>query len=152
MPHSRRTKLVVILFITGIVLWVGGTGFVRGRELQRRLICATNLKEVGTSLRIYRNDDHDSDPAVPPIEWLIAKGYVSQQQSICPSSRPNTSNYIVVPFDRSHPRDNRAVVLYEPKSNHGGDGGNVFFADGHASFVRGKDYDDLIGTLSTSAP
>jgi len=150
--RSPRTKLMVVLIITGVVLWVGGTGFIRGRELQRRLICAKNVKGLGTSLRIYRSDHHDVDPTIPPIEWLMAKGYVSHQQCICPSSTPSTSNYIVVPFDPSHPGDERAVVLYEPKSNHGGEGGNVLFADGHVSFVRGRDYDDLIVSRSNTAP
>ena len=43
--------------------------------------------------------------------------------------------------------DPRTVIAYEPKSNHGNEGGNVAFADGHVEFIKGQRYDDLIGNL-----
>ena len=61
----------------------------------------------------------------------------------CPSSGLEKYNYVLVSLPGSdQPIDGRTVILYEPKSNHG-DGGNFLFTDGHASFVRGREYDRL---------
>jgi len=131
-PRKRIVKLVCLLLLTACVLGVGLRGAYRGRELQRRLICIENLKRL----------------AAPST----ATGTLVTRSLICPSSASSTSNYVLVPLRPSASFDNRTVVAYEPKSNHGGEGGNVVFADGHATFVRVPEYDELVSSLAEANP
>ena len=38
--------------------------------------------------------------------------------------------------------------MYEPLSNHGDEGSNLLFVDGHVTFVRAPEYEDLMKTVS----
>jgi len=147
-PTGGQTiKQVVILLILGIVLYVGWHGAVSGWELQRRVACAANLKGIGTSAKIYGADlDWGDTPAV--LEALIASGAIVRAQTICPGYNGPASNYRLVPAAPVEGKvDDRAIIAYEPKSNHRGEGGNVLYADGHANFVGVPEYDRLIESI-----
>jgi len=145
-PRKRIVKLICFLLLTGCVLGVGLHGAYRGRELQRRMVCIENLKLLATSSAETRQ--------------------LRSQSLVCPSSGSSASNYVLVPLRTGSlldlspgdsrvarlPVDNRAVIAYEPKSNHGGEGGNVVFADGQASFVPVPEYDELVHSAATAKP
>lgn len=115
----------------------------RTRELNRRLICGSQLKGIVTAFKIYANDNDSEFASTGAIESLIGRGDLSREQTVCPGSGLSTSNYLIVPLSWAEPADNRTVVAYEPKSNHG-DGGNFLYADGHAAFAKGDEYDRLV--------
>jgi prepilin-type processing-associated H-X9-DG protein len=121
------------------------------RELSKRMVCQANMRGIYTTMKIYTDDDPGEGQAT--LDDLVTTGYITSRQLICPSSGLNTSNYIIVsyPSDPSS-LDCDAVIMYEPKSNHGGEGGNVVFVDGHASFVGGAEYDRLIRKLPSGEP
>ena len=121
----------------------------RARELSKRLVCASNLKGIGTILLIYEND-HPGQGA-PTLDDLVAQGDLVPDQLVCPSSGLNTTNYVIVPGAVGS-GDRNAIMAYEPKSNHGDEGGNILFADGHVTFVRVPEYDELIGSLESGGP
>ena len=125
------------LMVVGLLFPMVG----RGQALDRRLICGSNLKGVATASRIYANDVGLAVTA--SIESLVEQGYMSSERTICPYSGLSTSNYVMAPVSRTGPVDNRTIVAFEPKSNHGG-GGNVVYADGHAAFATGDEYDRLV--------
>ena len=144
-PNMRRLIVIVILFVTPVTAVLVAVR-ERNRQLSVELVCGSYLKGIGTSLKIYANDFPNE--ASPTIEDLIDEGQLSRKQTICPATDLSVSNYVVVLPLTSIGLDNRSVVLYEPKSNHGV-GGNVVFADGHAKFVKGDEYDRLTAEAST---
>ena len=44
------------------------------------------------------------------------------------------------------------VVLYEPLQNHGGEGGNVLFCDGHVEFVPQADWEQVLRDGGVNLP
>ena len=140
-PRRRpRVKLAIIVLLVAYVLWIGLNAALNARELQRRMVCAANLKGIGVAFKVYSGEGWDGK--APAVEWLIARGCIEQRQAICPSSNLSQSNYVLVPLP-DRPVSDRTVIAYEPRSNHGV-GGNAVFADGHAEFLRGDDYDRLV--------
>lgn len=135
---------MMIRRIVILVACVMGVGVLvplvlRGRELSKQLVCARNIR---TSAKI-RGGDH-AGGGVRALDQLVASGKIPKEAMVCPSSGLDRCNYVLVPAPAAGQAiDHRAVVMYEPKSNHG-DGGNILFADGHASFIRGKRYDLLV--------
>ncbi len=147
-PRRRpRIKLAIIVFVVAYVLWIGVHAIINARELQLRMICGANLKGIGAAFKFYSLEGWDGK--MPAVEWLIARGCVEPRQAICPSSNLSQSNYVLVPPLTDGPINDRTVIAYEPRSNHR-DGGNAVFADGHAEFLRGDDYDGLVAALTSN--
>ncbi len=137
-----KSKAIIVV-IVALVVPIIGWSISRSRELSKRLVCSSNMKHIGTSARIYAADTTGGNV----VEQLIHSGVISKDALTCPSSGLRQGNYVIVA--RPTPLiDNRTVVVYEPKSNHG-DGGNFLFADGHASFISSEQY-DLIASNPTS--
>jgi len=151
-PRQRIVKVICLLAVTGLALWVGLHGAIRARELQRRLVCVANIKGIGTSAMIYATE---WDGTTPIADWLVKTALIGPKSAKCPCA--DHPNYVVVTAaldtpNADRPLDNRMVIAYEPKSNHGGEGGNVLFGDGHASFVRVPAYDELVSSVVKSSP
>lgn len=148
-PRKRIVKLLCIVLISACALWIGLLGAIPARELQRRLVCAANVKGIGISAKIYADR---WDGTTPIIDWLVKTGQIDPKSAKCPCA--DSPNYVLLfptpPIGAENdntPVDNM-VLAYEPKSNHGGEGGNVVFGDGHASFVRVPEYDELVNSVS----
>jgi len=151
MPQRERiVKLLCILVVTGLVLWVGLHGAIRAREPGRRIVCAKQLMGIATEMQVYVNSGWDGKS--PFIEWLLANNPDSQRWVTCPGSGKGMSNYVILPLSEGWPTDRKAVIAYEPKSNHGGEGGNIVFGDGHASFVRVPEFDELVRSAAKANP
>ena len=138
MIRNANIVLIVVVAVPIVALSIS-----RGCEVSRRLACARTMKRIGTSARIYATDT----TVEKAVEQPVHSGDIPKDSPICLSSGLQHGNYVIVALS-APPIDNRTVVMYEPKSNHG-DGGNFLFADGHASFIRGEQY-DLVASKPTS--
>ncbi len=150
MTNRRLRVLLLCGACAVIVITVITMGAFRLRELSRRAVCGGNMQAIRTAMNIYGSTYSDLGP--PPYTRLVEQGYLASEVLICPSADLSRSNYVCASvFDKLTTRDN-AVVMFEPKSNHGGVGGNVLFGDGHAAFVRSPRYERLIGGLPHKDP
>lgn len=123
----------------------------RARELSKRLVCGANLKGIGLVVQAYSGDWPGSSGTLT-IDRLVQQGAITPQQTICPSSDLGLGNYVLVSPRPDRSAGDRGIVAYEPKSNHGGEGGNVAYADGHVEFLRGASYDEAIARLPAAPP
>lgn len=127
-------------------------------ETPYRSICASRLRQVGYALEVYATANGG---ALPPELAYAAPVMLSPESLVCPLSRDKPARlslpgaigqwrtiadpahgscsftYVAhaVPLAALPPT---AVLAYETTTaNHGGDGRNVLFADGHVEFVAG---------------
>jgi prepilin-type processing-associated H-X9-DG protein len=126
----------------------------RSREPSLRVRCASNMKQIGLGAIMYANNNGSRFPpdlaTIFQDEDLIPEVFVCPQTPTPPPAgpttqavaaqlkRPGVSDYIYVGDGLTTSSLDDSVVLYEPLSDHGGDGMNVLFADGRVVWVEGK--------------
>ena len=120
----------------------------RARELSKRIVCSSQLQAIGMAMTQY---SLSTGAACTDFDQLLDAGYVSPGQFRCPSDAQGPCSYYFVP----HPdpaaedyADPKRIVVYEHPLIHGGEGGNVLWADGHVSFEKSPGYDQLIDSLT----
>jgi prepilin-type N-terminal cleavage/methylation domain-containing protein/prepilin-type processing-associated H-X9-DG protein len=69
-------ELLVVIAIIALLISILLPSLSRARELSKRLVCAANLKGIGTSCKLYANDNYE--------KWMIPgfKSTVIDQQGI----------------------------------------------------------------------
>ncbi|RME36207.1 MAG: prepilin-type N-terminal cleavage/methylation domain-containing protein [Planctomycetota bacterium] len=60
-------ELLVVIAIIALLISILLPSLSRARELSKRLVCASNVKGIGTSAKIYANDNSEKWP-VPPFK------------------------------------------------------------------------------------
>jgi prepilin-type N-terminal cleavage/methylation domain-containing protein/prepilin-type processing-associated H-X9-DG protein len=105
-------ELLVVIAIIALLISILLPSLSRARELSKRLVCASNIKGIGTSCKIYANENSEKWP-IPPfkqsaitdetgIDYLPgssespddpgAVGYERWSESRSEASRTNASN------------------------------------------------------------
>ena len=59
-------ELLVVIAIIALLISILLPSLSRARELSKRLVCASNIKGIGTSAKIYANDNNEKWP-IPPF-------------------------------------------------------------------------------------
>ncbi|MCH8147336.1 MAG: prepilin-type N-terminal cleavage/methylation domain-containing protein [Planctomycetes bacterium] len=60
-------ELLVVIAIIALLISILLPSLSRARELSKRLVCMSNIKGIGTSFKIYANDNNESYP-IPPFD------------------------------------------------------------------------------------
>jgi hypothetical protein len=142
------------IIISSVLLLVAWGSFYSLRQPGFRLVCGTNLNGLGKAMMIYANDYDGKYPTANKwCDLLIQGDYTTEKQFVCRSaSREDDNgrcNYAMNPnCEPNSPRD--MVLLFETEAgwnqfggpeilttdNHGGEGCNILFNNGHVKFVR----------------
>ena len=149
-PAAWGTFLCGGVLLLGVPLMSMG----RAREPVKRVVCASNLRQIGQSARQYAIDHGGAFP--PDLETLLVNSDFVARSFVCPSSEHapapppppfvlgSNCSYIYVGTGRHDDGSRGAVLAFELPTNHNADGANVLFADGTVRFLTPAEYGPLL--------
>ncbi len=127
----------------------------RARETANRAKCASNMHQIGLGLLLYQQDHNQAYP--PDLATLWQSEQLSGSVFVCPSSNDTPAaspaqltagghlSYVYVPPADGTTPGALTPVLYENGADHGGDGTNILFGDGHVSWYAAASAKALLG-------
>jgi len=168
--------LVVLMFAAGIAMigvvhqstWLARSPvpifFPSGsREVANRVKCASNLRQIGVAIDQYArdhdgkcpddfadlllNDDITAAVFVCPSAADIPASGRSQQEIARNLKKPGCCSYLYFAKGVRAPWEPTRVLATEPLENHGEDGINVLYGDGHVGWVGRKEAEELLRKL-----
>jgi prepilin-type processing-associated H-X9-DG protein len=137
----------------------------RGRETANRVRCANNLNQIGQAIQLYANGNKGKYP--PDLGTLVKSGAVPIDLLVCPAgdaaipvairtatkeeqavwaNESSSYVYVAAALDLNAAPD--AAVLYEKEGNHGEDGMNFLYGDGHVEWQTAQVAQQLIKTAA----
>lgn len=151
-------ELALLLAISVILPSLG-----RAREPAKRVMCATNLRQIGQACALYAQANGGQYP--DSFERVLITEDISAEVFCCPSAdsekaigpttralladfrKPGRCSYIYLGAGLREPIDPKAVIAYEPLADHDNDGINVLYGDGTVDFLPTDKAKALIATL-----
>ncbi|HEY2589315.1 MAG TPA: DUF4190 domain-containing protein [Tepidisphaeraceae bacterium] len=153
--------LISLLFVVPFMMGATGTflpAFANAREAANRVKCAANMRQLGTALVMYANNNNGAFPNKLE-DVLTADPTLDRNVFVCPDddkAPPSATNaqtaaheiasgkncsYLYVGEGVTTSASADTVLLYEPLGLHKkhNPGMNVLFADGHVEFVKEAD-------------
>lgn len=121
-----------LVFVGPLMVAILLPSLARAREHAKRVVCKVNMQGLGMAMLSYAAENNNVFPD-DPAKALTGPG-ISAKNLECPSSG-GQSNYRYVPGWSTKDGANKPLV-YEPIENHGDEGGNVLFVDGHTEWVE----------------
>lgn len=123
----------------------------RARETANRVKCASNMRQIGQGILIYSNDHRGKYP--PDLGTLAKAVDLPPEVFTCPSSHnevpseiraagidaqvqwvQENASYMYIGAGMNNTAGAEEVVLHEHDDNHGSDGMNLLFGDGHVEW------------------
>ena len=131
----------------------------RAREPASRIKCASNMRQIGLALSFYLAGHHGLYP--PDLASLMADPDcdLTNQVLVCPSSTdepaaegappvPGKSmSFIYLAAGPASKTSAATVLLYEPMTNHNGEGANFLYGDGTVRFSPRRQARAMIAQL-----
>ena len=102
-------ELLVVIAIIALLISILLPSLSRARELSKRLVCASNIKGIGTSAKIYANDNSEKWPIPPFSKRKIDNGgieYLAPPPGSLGDPLPEEGE---VGFDRDYPTTSETV-------------------------------------------
>ena len=148
---SWLVALIVIFLVFYVIRGLCPCAFARAREQARRARCMSNLKQFGLALNMYAQD-HDED-FPPNLVTLWREGHVTDPSLFfCPTPSHHPQDLAdvtdtdaagklisehmhycyVAGLKTTDPAD--CILAFDEGWNHGGDGANWLFIDGHVTW------------------
>lgn len=127
------------LFVLALVIPSPGCP---AREKARQIRCASNLRQLGQACQLYASDNGSQYP--PDLQTIAQTQSVPIQVFVCADScgkspgdlaKPGHCSYVYVGTGLTSKSDPGCVVALEDPANHGLEGANVLFADGHVEYM-----------------
>jgi prepilin-type processing-associated H-X9-DG protein len=113
----------------------------RARQEARKVACINNLKQIGTGIAMYRNENNGQMP--PSLAELRETVLQSSKVFVCPATDKTkkvnglkTGYKYVGPLPGEVPP--MVIIAYDRKGNHSG-GRNCLFRDFHVEFVKNQE-------------
>jgi prepilin-type processing-associated H-X9-DG protein len=152
---GRRGPAIVIvcLGIVGILVFLLfvrtlSSAMSRSRELDLGTIYMANMRGIGQALTTYAAQNGGAFPEAG-ADWtarLLDAGLTAPAMLKCPCDKSSaTCSYIYIPGGTVGPPNSPlCLLLYDRPGNHGSEGGNMLFMDGHVLFDKSPDYGERI--------
>jgi len=99
-------ELLVVVAIIALLISILLPSLSRARELSKRLVCAANLKGLGTSFKIYANDNEESWPIAAHDE---SSDVVIQYASFADWASPSLYESLALDFSTQTPQVGRGI-------------------------------------------
>ncbi|MHC4914509.1 MAG: hypothetical protein ACYTGB_03375 [Planctomycetota bacterium] len=148
--RKRHLTLAEAMVILLLLFLLGGLATpplqFRSRAPARRAYCKSNVRQLALACMIYAEDNNGAFPQ--KLAQLYPTYIDNAKVFSCPSC-PSTyrdfqsgavtaasSSYVLVPGMRDDMRAQFILIHEKATANHGGDGGNVGFVDGHVEWHR----------------
>jgi prepilin-type processing-associated H-X9-DG protein len=136
----------------------------KARAAADRVKSASDMRQIGQAIMLYANDNKGAYP--PDLGTLVKTEQITPQTFVDPTSGTApppanltgddavnwvnaNSDYEYTGAGKTSSADANTVILYE-KSDNGGDGKNVLFADGHVEFMTLDAAQAAINTIPSS--
>jgi len=148
-PNGTLTQVGTSSLLVAILL----PSLNRARETANRVKCASNMRQIGQGMLLYSNDHRGQYP--PDLATVAREEEIGPETFICPSGKksppPNATgmtreqvaewvvkntDYVYLGAGKTNATPADEVVLYEDPTDHGRDGINALFGDGHVEFMR----------------
>jgi prepilin-type processing-associated H-X9-DG protein len=116
----------------------------RAREMARRAISASNLKQIGMASLMYTNDHKGQMPA--SLEDLLSgKKYIKDAKVLTSPIRPKDFNgpsyvYSSIPVTMDKIKEPATFVVAYENTEYQKEGTNVLFADGHVAWMKPAEF------------
>ena len=146
-------ELLVVMAIIGILASILLPSLMKSKEEAKRMACISNLNQIGKSIHIYvqRHGDHRFYPPQEGISFLSAlyetKTLEDERVFICPSTQDAATENPFLTLETCSFWGRKSEIEDEGSSskvpvasddgieNHGNEGINCLFLDGHADWI-----------------
>jgi prepilin-type processing-associated H-X9-DG protein len=175
-PRVRGRGLAIAgltLGIASVVLW----GFLtigilpsigRSNQISNRVKCSSNMRQIGLACVLYANENRGNFP--PRLEDALINEDITSDAFCCPSTNDTAApgpdhkqqaaklsagghlSYVYLGSGQNVSVSDNTVLMYEPLTNHNGDGINILYADCHVEFLPKAQAQKLIARVTANSP